>query len=456
MRKALGLILATTALVGMASFAKPAAAQQTLTVWFTKGFYEAEDKALYAFIERFEKKHNAKVQLSLFSTEDIITKTVSAVEAGTPPDVGFGTTYDFRTTGKWANDNKIEDLTDIINPIKDKFLPGTLETVYLNNATAKKRAYYAMPVQQQTIHTFYWKDMIEEAGFKTTDIPTDWKGYWSFWCDKVQPALRAKGKRVYGIGHPSSIAASDTFYSFLTFVNAYDASPVDKDGNLTVDNPKVKQGLVNALKDYADVNLKGCTPPSSVTWTDTDNNVNFHNKTTVMTHNATISIPSSHLDNANKGDAQARINYDSLIQTAGWPKKPDGGTLPNLAAVKTAVVFADAKQKALGKQFLAMLLEEENLNPFVEGSLGRWFTVTKSGAERSFWTDGKDPHRKQVYQQFIKEGTIPFQFVYDYHFTTINAENVWGRAIARVAGDKISPEQAVDEMIARIKVLVKS
>jgi multiple sugar transport system substrate-binding protein len=33
-------------------------------------------------------------------------------------------------------------------------------------------------------------------------------------------------------------------------------------------------------------------------------------------------------------------------------------------------------------------------------------------------------------------------------------ENVWGNAVHRVAADGISPEQAVDEAIARIKQIL--
>ncbi len=33
-------------------------------------------------------------------------------------------------------------------------------------------------------------------------------------------------------------------------------------------------------------------------------------------------------------------------------------------------------------------------------------------------------------------------------------ENVWGRAVHRVAADGLSPEQAVDEAIARIKQIL--
>ena len=51
------------------------------------------------------------------------------------------------------------------------------------------------------MHIEYWKDMLAEAGFKESDIPTTWKEYWAFWCDKVQPGYRKKtGKRIFGIG----------------------------------------------------------------------------------------------------------------------------------------------------------------------------------------------------------------------------------------------------------------
>ncbi len=79
--------------------------------------------------------------------------------------------------------------------------------------------------------------------------------------------------------------------------------------------------------------MKGCTPPSSTTWKDPDNNVAFHNRTTVMTHNYTISIAAKWLDDANnealtpEQRAAGRKAYDELIATSGFPKKPDGSPM---------------------------------------------------------------------------------------------------------------------------------
>jgi multiple sugar transport system substrate-binding protein len=440
---------------GAVAFAGQALAQETLVVWWVKGFYKSEDDALYAAIKKYEAKSGVKVELSQYPVQDMIPKTVAALDAGTPPDVAYADVYDFQVTGKWAYDGKLADLSDVLVPMKDKFLKNTIETTYLYDDKTKKRSYYAFPLKQQTMHIQYWRDMLADAGFKESDIPTQWKAYWDFWCDKVQPAYRSKmGKRVYGIGAPMGVDSSDSFYSFLTYADAYNVKMVDDDGKLLVDDPKVRQGLIGALKDYTDVYIEGCTPPSSTSWKDPDNNVAFHNKTIVMTHNATISIAAKWLDDMNNPTlsaeqrATAKKNYEQLVATAGWPHKPDGSPMVYRAAIKTGVVFESAKNKKRAKEFVAFMMQDENLQPYVEGSLGRWFPVTKTGAASAFWQ--ADPHRKAVWNQFTA-GTVTFEFTKNYKFTILNNENVWAKAMNRVINDKVPVDKAVDEMIARIK-----
>jgi multiple sugar transport system substrate-binding protein len=216
----------------------------------------------------------------------------------------------------------------------------------------------------------------------------------------------------------------------------------------------VRTGLIGALTDYVAPYTKGCSPPSSTSWKDPDNNVAFFNKTTVMTHNATISIAAKWLDDANNATltteqrAQAKKNYDELIATAGFPNKPDGSKFVYRAAVKTAVIFEAAKNKKRAKEFVTFMMQDENLQPYVEGSLGRWYPVTTSGTKSAFWQ--ADPARKAVYNQF-NAGTVTFEFTKNYKFTVLNNENVWAKAMSRIVNDNISVEKATDEMIARIK-----
>ncbi|MEO7245015.1 MAG: ABC transporter substrate-binding protein [Rubrivivax sp.] len=441
--------------------ATPAWSQETLTVWWVKGFYKSEDDALFAAIKKFEAKNKGiKVELSQYPIQDMIPKTVAALDSGSPPDVAYADVYDFQVTAKWAFEDKLEDISAVIDPIRATFEPAALATTFLYDDATKKRSYYAFPIKQQTMHIEYWLDMLTDAGFKESDIPTDWKGYWDFWCTKVQEGHRKNtGKRSYGTGFPMGVDSSDSFYSFLTFADAYNVKLVNDSGKLLVDDPAVRKGLIDALTDYTSVYAKGCTPPSATSWKDPDNNVAFFNKTTAMTHNATISIAAKWLDDANNASlseeqrATAKKNYYEVVRTAGFPNKPDGSKMVYRAAVKTGVIFKAAKNKVAAKKFVGFMLDEANLTPYVEGSLGRWFPVTKTAQQSPFWK--ADRHRLSVYNQFMN-GTTPFEFTKNYKFTVLNNENVWAKAMNRVLNEKVPVDTAVDEMIARIKTVAGS
>jgi multiple sugar transport system substrate-binding protein len=449
--------MSAVAVAAGVALAGPAfAQQQKLTVWWAKGFYKAEDDALFAAIKKFEQRNpNIKIDLSLYAPQEAIPKVVAALDANNPPDVAYGDVFDFQVTAKWAYEGKLEDITSVIDPLRNKFEPRALSTTFLYNNANQSRAYYAYPVKQQTMHIQYWKDMLTDAGFKESDIPKTWKEYWSFWCDKVQPAYRQKsGNRAFGTGFPMGVDSSDAFYSFLTFMDAYNVKLVSDSGKVLVDDPAVRQGLINAVNDYTWVYGKGCTPPSSTNWKDPDNNVAFHNKTIVLTHNATISIAAKWLDDMNNQTltaeqrAQAKKNYEELIATAQWPNKPDGRPMSYLAAIKVAVAFSGTKNEKRAKEFIAFMMEDANLIPYTEGSLGRWYPVTQGGADRTFWT-GEDKHRKAVSDQF-RAGTGTFPFTRNWRFTILNNENVWAKAMSRIVNDKWTPERAADELIERV------
>ena len=80
-------IVAAVVTACLAAFAGHALAQEKLTVWWGKGFYKSEDDALFDAIRKFEQKTGVKVDLSQYPPQDMIPKTVSALDAGTVPDV---------------------------------------------------------------------------------------------------------------------------------------------------------------------------------------------------------------------------------------------------------------------------------------------------------------------------------------------------------------------------------
>src|ERR1700745_1738082 len=127
------LAVAAAAAIGLFYAAAPAMAQEKLTVWWVKGFYKSEDDALNEAIRKFEAKTGTKVELSQYAVQDMIPKTVAALDSGTPPDVAYSDSYDVQAAGKWAFEGKLEDLTDILTPMKSAFAPNTRGTALTYN-----------------------------------------------------------------------------------------------------------------------------------------------------------------------------------------------------------------------------------------------------------------------------------------------------------------------------------
>jgi multiple sugar transport system substrate-binding protein len=75
--------------------------------------------------------------------------------------------------------------------------------------------------------------------------------------------------------------------------------------------------------------------------------------------------------------------------------------------------------------------------------------------EQPFWLDPSDPHRMASVMQ-VSGGRwlrrTPASG--DWRYIRIDQEQVWAKAIHRIVAEGISPEQAVDQAIARIKQIL--
>ena len=155
------------------------------------------------------------------------------------------------------------DLTDTVGHFSDLFDPEALAWWMLLNQKTGQRALYGLPMGRTTNHVHIWKSILERAGFTVEDIPKEWKAFWRFWCDDVQPAVRrATGRNdIWGIGLATSIEAGDTRIQFAQFVRAYQADYVTRDGRLVIDDPEIQRRLVQAVDNYTAIYRTGCTPP---------------------------------------------------------------------------------------------------------------------------------------------------------------------------------------------------
>jgi multiple sugar transport system substrate-binding protein len=76
--------------------------------------------------------------------------------------------------------------------------------------------------------------------------------------------------------------------------------------------------------------------------------------------------------------------------------------------------------------------------------------------DQPFWLDPSDPHQMAAVMQ-VSSRPLAHNYAAtsgNWRHDLVEQENVWGKAIHRVAAEGISPEQAVDEAIARIKQIL--
>jgi multiple sugar transport system substrate-binding protein len=419
-----------------------------LVVWWDKGFYPDEDAAVAEIVAAFEQKTGKEVELVLQPQEELEVNTVAAVEVARPPDFAFGIIVSNHIS-KWAYEDRLADLTDAIGAFSDLFDPDALAWVRLLNARTGQRALYALPMGRTTFYVHVWKTLLERAGFTLADIPKEWEAFWSFWCDRVQPAVREAMRRddIWGSGLNMSGDAGETWLQFSQFVAAYDAEYVAPDGRLVIDDPEIRRRLVEAIDSYTAIYRKGCIPPDAVTWASgRENNQKFLAQTVVMTPNDTLSIP-----NALKPERPDDY-YENAV-TIEWPLGPSGQPFPVAGYVVPAMVFKDAGHVATAEEFVRFLVGEGWLAHYLNFSAERFLPAMSALRDQPFWLDPSDPHRMAgVMQMSLRPLAHDYATASgDWRHDRVQTERVWQKAIARIVTEGISPEQAVNEAIARVK-----
>src|SRR5262245_66022383 len=116
-RRAVAGIGAVTA----ATIARPRTAKAAgeLTVWWSQGFYEAENKAVIDSFAAWEKKTGTKVNLTIINSPDIVTKLTAAVQVGDVPDLVHTITLSSFVASRLAWDDKFVALHDVFSSQTD-------------------------------------------------------------------------------------------------------------------------------------------------------------------------------------------------------------------------------------------------------------------------------------------------------------------------------------------------
>jgi multiple sugar transport system substrate-binding protein len=416
------------------------AAATTATVWWQQGFAQEEDIAFKKLVEDFQKASGNTIDYSIIPYAPERQKIISAVTSGAVPDLFQNNPFEMVALFAW--DDKLVDVSDVVNTQKEEYTEAALLSAYCYNGVEKRRSYYGVPYTAGVSANHIWRSLVEKAGYKIEDIPKTWDDYYSFF-KAVQKKLREQGTRnVYGLGFQVTTNGVDPNSTFNYFLIAYGGQNiVTKDGKLHLDDPQVREAAIKALTYPTTAYKEGFVPPSAINWNDADDNNAFHAKTIVMDLDGSIS---TEVAIYNKKE-----EYDDIV-TMGLALSNDGKPVPSQARTTAGLIPKGAKNVAVAKEFLKYLIEPKVVNEYLKVGLGRNVPCMPSIVKGDPWWFA-DPHRKAYTTQAVLGPTIADYWAFNPAYAQVQNEHVWPTGWADIMQNGVTPQAAAEKAFKRIE-----
>src|SRR5579872_7435463 len=146
------------------------AAATSAIVWQVQGFVPEEDVAFRKTVEDYQRASGNRIDFNNMPFTALNQKAISALTSGDVPDLIF---HDAPATilPQFAWDNKLEDVSDIVESYRSQLSETAVLNSTFYNATTRERRFYLVPVKQAVAPFHIWGDLVAEAGFKLSDAP---------------------------------------------------------------------------------------------------------------------------------------------------------------------------------------------------------------------------------------------------------------------------------------------
>src|SRR6266853_2079508 len=418
------------------------AAAKTAEVWWTQGFAQEEDIAFKKIVADYQKASGNTIEYSITPYAPLRQKIVSAVTSGVVPDLFQNTPAEIIALYAW--DDKLVDMTDVIETQKSQYTRTALLTVNCYNSAKKGRSVYGGPYTVGALTNHIWRPLVEKAGYTLEDMPKTWDAFYDFFKD-VQKKLRAQGERkVYGMGFQLNATGNDSNALFNYFLIANGGrNIVTTDGKLHLDDAKVREAVINALSYPTTAYKDGFVPPGAINWNDADDNNAFHAKQIVMDLDGSLSTEVAIIKNEQ--------DYNDIV-TMGLPLGNDGQPVPSQQGSLCGLIPKGAKNVDLAKDFLKYLIQPPVLDEYLKTGLGRNLPAMPAIVKDDpWWLDPKDPHRVSYTSQGLLGPTVPTFWTSNPAYAQVQNEHVWAVAWADIMSNGMAPQAAAEKAFKRVE-----
>src|SRR5947208_15185893 len=172
------VLRASAALTAAGALARPFianAAATTATMWWTQGFAEEEDISYKKIVADYQKASGNTIDHTITPYAPLRQKIVAAIQTGVVPDVFTNNPGEIIALYAW--DDKLLDVTDVVETQKSQYSETALRTAYCYNRVTKQRSFYGAPYTLAARPNHIWRSLVEKAGYNMEDLPKTWDAY---------------------------------------------------------------------------------------------------------------------------------------------------------------------------------------------------------------------------------------------------------------------------------------
>ena len=417
---------------------------KTAQVWWTQGFVPEEDDTFRKVVADYEKASGNKLDYQIVPFAPLRQKIISAITSGVVPDLCTVTPTEAAALQAWQD--KLVDVSDVIETQEAKILPARLADVNCYNGVEKRRSYYAVPLNAAVTPFHVWGTLVEKAGYKRGDLPKTWDAFIDFFIP-VQKKVQEMGMRhTYATGFVVSTIGNDPNATFAQFLIAYGGLDiVTPDGKLHTDDPQVQEGVIKALEKLSTLYKNGHIPPSSINWNDADDNNAFHSKLCVMDFDGTLSTELAML-------RKQKDEYNDVI-TMPPPLDNNGKQMVTQLGGAAAMIPKGAKNVEVAKDFMKYMIQPDVNREYLKGGLGRFMPMmAEMVKDDPWWTDPeRDPHVPPYVQQGLFSPTKPDYFAYNPAWAQVRAEHPFNVAFHDIVSADVPVKDASMKALKRVE-----
>ena len=364
-------------------------------------------------VQKFQEKTGIEVRVDKEGWEDVRPKAAVAANTGAGPDIILGTNDDANLYPE-----KLVDVTDLCNYLGSKY--GGFYPVCEPYLKPNGKNWIGVPLGVAGVCMVYRQSAVKAAGFDA--FPKDTDGFL-----KLCKALKDKNTPA-GMALGNATGDANTWCQWIVW--AHGGKLVDQNNKVVINSPETLKALEYCKELYPTF------VPGTLSWLDPNNNKAFLDGQLFVTNNG-ISI---YYAAKNSQDPKVK-EMAADIYHANMPVGPIGRPT-EFQLFFNQMIFKYSKYPKAAKEFLRFMMEPEQMDPWVQASIGYVTPALRHYEKNPIWTvDPKHTPYRDSMKNMLPSG---YAGKMGYASAGALADFIVVNMVAEAASGSKSPQEAAE------------